>query len=400
MDRSKKPSASSLLNSVVQLLRHLRAGFFSLPSVSALEGFFLRFLFGVVVASTISLQVPFHEQPHPVGLARFFDLTWLSDPENLSAYRGVIFLLLILYVSGWLLPIVLPVLAIAYSLMFTLYNSQGYTHHGYQIVSLTLVAQAVTTLYYTLFKGLRLQPPDPLLNAWLLVQSQVVVTGTYLVSFLTKVFATSGMWFWNAHYIALDMIKTQRQHYFSRFNPADAGDPPEAIWLLEHSWIGRELFASGALLEAFAFVALASRKAAFLIGVGLILLHRGVSILMGLRFQNNELLCVIFLIGVPYFISRGLERVHPAAVRLGLLIGAGVGIPLSYLAQPVAIRNAMPLSQYLVALINSLSVWANGNWSEILAFTLPLWTTCLVTAALGALAARFASRAKIHPSLP
>jgi len=130
------------------------------------------------------------------------------------------------------------------------------------------------------------------------------------------------------------------------------------------------------------------------------LLHRGVSILMGLRFQNNELLCMIFLIGIPYFIARGLERVHPAAVRLGLLIGAGVGIPLSYLAQPVAIRNAMPLSQYLVALINSLSVWANGNWSETLAFTLPLWTTCLVTAALGALAARFASGAKIHPSLP
>jgi hypothetical protein len=33
-----------------------------------------------------------------------------------------------------LLPIVLPALAVGHALMFTLYNSQGYTHDGYQIV--------------------------------------------------------------------------------------------------------------------------------------------------------------------------------------------------------------------------------------------------------------------------
>ena len=59
----------------------------------------------------------------------------------------------------------------------------GFTHHGYQIISLTLLVQAVTVVYYSILKGLRLQPPDALLNSWLLVQSQVVVTGTYLVSF-------------------------------------------------------------------------------------------------------------------------------------------------------------------------------------------------------------------------
>lgn len=390
---------SFLPNNAIVSLRNFAAGFFSLPTVSSLEGFFLRLLFGVVVASTLSLQVPFHDQPHPVGLARFFDLTWLSDPEKLSAYRGLLYLLLLVYASGWLLPIVLPLLAVAYSLMFTLYNSQGYTHHGYQIIGLTLLVQAVTVVYYSVLKGLRLQPPDALLNSWLLVQSQVVVTGTYLVSFLTKLFATGGMWFWNAHYIALDMIKTQRQHYFSRFNPADLGDPPEAIWLLEHPWMARGLFASGVVLEAIAFFALASRRLGFVIGVGLILMHRSVSMLMGLRFQNNEMLSAIFLIGVPYVLARCLERVHPVAVRFGLLIGAGVGIPLSYFAQPAAIQKAMPFSYYLVALVNSLSVWANGNWGEIMKFTLPVWTTCLITAAAGALGARLLTGVKMRPSI-
>jgi hypothetical protein len=394
MDRSKKRNAFSLRSRVARSLRRFASGFFSLPTVSSLEGFFLRLFFGLVVAHTISLEVPFHDQPHPVGLAHIFDLTWLSDPHNLSAYRNVIYLLVIFYVAGWILPIVLPALAVGHTLMFTLYNSQGYTHHGYQIICLTLMAQAGTVLYYTVLKGLRLQPPDALLNSWLLVQSQVVVTGTYLVSFFTKIFSTGGMWFWNANYIAIDLIKTQRQHYFSRFNPGDAGNPVEAMWLLEHPWITRGLFTSGALLEAIAFVALASRRLGFLIGIALILMHRSVAMLMGLRFQNNEMLCMIFLVGIPYIVARCLERVRPRAVRIGILIGAGLGVPLSYFAQPVAVRNSMPLVNYLIGLINSLSVWANGNWMDILRFTLPMWITCLVTAAAGAVAARLISGTK------
>ena len=74
---------SFLRNSVIPSLRKFAAGFFSLPTVSPLEGLFLRLLFGIVVASTLSLQVPFHDQPHPAGLAHFFDLTWLSDPQKL-----------------------------------------------------------------------------------------------------------------------------------------------------------------------------------------------------------------------------------------------------------------------------------------------------------------------------
>ena len=86
--------------------------------------------------------------------------------------------------------------------------------------------------------------------------------------------------------------------------------------------------------------------------------------LMGPDFKITRCLRAIFLIGVPYFMARCLERVHPVAVRLGLLIGAAVGIPLSYFAQPAAIQKAMPFSYYLVALVNSLSVWANGNWGR------------------------------------
>jgi hypothetical protein len=166
------------------------------------------------------------------------------------------------------------------------------------------------------------------------------------------------------------------------------------MWLLEHPWIARGLFASGAILEAVAFFALASRKLSFLLGVALILMHRSISILMGLRFQNNEMLCAIFLVGFPYIIARCLERVRPDAMRHGILIGAGLGVPLSYFAQPIAVQSSMPLPLYLIALVNSLSVWANGNWVDILRFTLPMWISCAITAAVGALAASAISRVK------
>jgi hypothetical protein len=121
--------------------------------------------------------------------------------------------------------------------------------------------------------------------------------------------------------------------------------------------------------------------------------------LMGLRFQFNQVLCVIFLVGIPYFVARCLERVRYRAVRLGILIGAGLGVPLSYFVQPVSVQTSMPLPVYLIGLINSLIVWADGNWMDILRFTLPMWTTFLATAAAGALAARLVSGTKQSTSV-
>ena len=132
-----------------------------------------------MVASTLSLQVPFHDQPHPVGLAHFFDLTWLSDPQKLSAYRGVLYLLLLVYASGWFLPIVLPLLAVGYSLMFTLYNSGLYASRlsDHQSDPARPGSHRRLLLHS---EGSSFATAGRVAQLRLLVQSQVVVTGTYL----------------------------------------------------------------------------------------------------------------------------------------------------------------------------------------------------------------------------
>jgi hypothetical protein len=375
-------------------LRRLAAGFSSLPSVSPLEGFFLRLFFGLVVAYTLRSEVPFSTQSHPAGLAHFLDLAWLSNPWNYSIFRGALHVLLLLYAGGLMLAAVLPALAVGHVLVFTLYNSQGYTHHGFQIVSLTLVAQAGTVLYYTMLKGFRLGAPDARLNAWLLVQSQVIVVGTYLISVFSKMINTRGLWLWNSNYVAADLIKSRKQLYYGSLDPKYQWDPVEAIWLPEHPWIARALFGSGLVLEAIAFLALANRKFGFLIGIGLIVMYRSIARLMGLRFDNNEMLCAIYLVGLPFFAALCLERISHPVARLGVLIGAALGIPLSYFAQPASVQAAMSLPLYLTSLIESLDAWHDGNVTDFLRFTLPMWMTSLAMAITGAAAARFFSAAR------
>lgn len=393
MSENLKRLARSFSRKSKAPLSRLVAGFFSPPHVTPLEGLFLRTFFAVVVAYTLRFDVPFPTQSHPTGLAHLLDVTWLSNGSYYSLFRTVMYFLLLVYAAGLMLPITLPLLALGHIFVFTLFNSQGYTHHGFQIVSLTLVAQAGTVFYDTARRGIRLRPPDTLLDSWLLWQSQVIVVGTYLISVCSKLINSRGLWLWDSSQIAADLIKSHRQLYYGSLDSSYAGNPPEAMWLLENPWMARTLFGTGFVLEAIAFLALANRKIAFVIGVALILMHRSIAGLMGLRFDNNEMMCAIYLVGLPLPVAWCLYRIPNPTVRLGVLIGIAIGIPLSYFAQPASIQTAMPLPVYVSNLIESLDVWHNGRVTDFLRFTLPMWMTCTVMALAGALGASFPGRA-------
>jgi len=285
------------------MLRKLLSGFTTPPNVSALEGLLSRILLTLLVWYELSRLDEITDQAKPVGLAHFFDLTWLSQPENFAIFQPIAYGLLIIYVLGLGLPFVLPLIALAHTMVFTLYNSQGSTHHGHQIVSMVLVVQAVTALYYHFNRKRVYLQPDSALNGRLLWNSIALICGTYVVSVITKMDVSNGMWFWNSNHIAMDMIKTQRQNFLNELDPQFAGNPPLAIWFLEHKWIARAMFSSGVLLETFCFFALGGRFLAFAIGVSLIAMHRSISQLMGLEFLNNEILCVIFLVNIPFLLA-------------------------------------------------------------------------------------------------
>ena len=375
-----------------RLASFLVSGWSRQPAVSPLEGFFLRLFFGIVILYTVQFGVEQTREPHPVGLLKLLQpcgltLTWLADPEAYEVFHRIIVGVTFLYIIGIGLPLVLPLLAVLHILPFTLYNSQGYTHHGYQIISLTLLIQACTAVYSAFRERRVFQWPSADLRRWLLVQSQVVITGTYLVSVVTKMDSSKGMWLLNSHHVALDMVKTQRQNYLNDLDPKYAKTTADAIWFLERPGISRILFSSGVVLEAVCIFAIGNRLLGLLFGLSLILMHRTIAHLMGLTFIYNEWLLMIFLVGFPFGLAWCFERVRSLPIRRGLLMGLALAIPVSaYFQGEGGGVTLQTLGAHLRDIMNLLGLWSQWDAAEFSGFVIPLVLTFLACGLVGAIA--------------
>lgn len=292
-------------------------GFAPVP-VSGIEWFFLRLLFGALVFTNFLDWHPYDypSQEHPTGLARLLDLTWIHSPDliDLPFIEGrhgmhetfvvLAAVLCLAYIIGRGLIVTLPLLALLHIIPRTLSNSQGFTHHGFQLVSLALVVQAIV-VWWLAIRTWQKKPPLPAgltLPSYMLYYSSGVVALSYVVSALTKLTNTKGLWVWRSNYICIELIKSHRLEYYKDLDPAKAGDPAAAVWLLNHPWLTRIAFGSGFFLELFAFLALKSRPWALAVGLCMIAFHRSVWWLMRLEFPMHEYLMLIFLVNVPFWI--------------------------------------------------------------------------------------------------
>ncbi len=142
---------------------------FPLPSVTARDAFILRLLLAVAL---FWFFPPFYldaRQPEPVGLAHWFDLTWISAPGVFAIYRAVFFFFLLLLVSGFALPVTLPLVTLMHILPATLHNSQGFTFHGNQIMSLTLLGLSVMSIWLATTRRMTLLPKSVPPARWALM---------------------------------------------------------------------------------------------------------------------------------------------------------------------------------------------------------------------------------------
>lgn len=386
--------------------RWLVEGWFQRPKVGALESFLMRFFLALIVLFGMRGSLEgYTAEPNPVGLLRWLHqvnpdrlwLTWLADPATYDTWVLVMSGLLCAYVAGVGLPLVLPALALMHVLPFTLYSSQGFPHHGNQIISLLLIVQSGTVLWQA-FEERRwnLGPPDDKLRGRLLWQSVMLIAATYFLSVLTKMIVSKGLWLWKADNFALDMIKTQRQAYLNRFDPARSGVPDSALWMLAHPWSARLVFGSGLILETLCILAIGNRLIGLVVGVSYLVMHRSIDALMGgVAFPYNELLVIVFFVGLPFGIAWLLEKVLPAAMRWGLVLGIIAGVPLSWLAQP-ATRHIPTLGAYLQALVNFLGVWDSQKWGDLGEFIWPeLFLFCAAAGIVGAALGCWVNRSRL-----
>jgi hypothetical protein len=291
-------------NALKWIWQHL----FPLPEVGRLEAFIARAMLAYVLMEFFPIFTPPAVQPVPVGLAHGFDLTWLGHTPTLEFYRLIFTGVLVVYVLGFGLPVVLPVLAVMQILPFTLTNSQGFTNHSHHILSVVLLAQALVAVCFP--RGAWLQP-RAIMNGWLLVASQAGIATAYLISVCSKLWASGGMWLFHSHYIALDLVKTMRQNYYSALDPRYATDPPNVLWMLEHPTATAVIFDMGFFVEALIVLSVGTRWLALAFGIATIMMHRSINALMGLEFFQNESMLAVFFVNVPFLITllwAGCER--------------------------------------------------------------------------------------------
>ena len=128
------------------LLRRAWEALFPIPKVSRLEAFLARVFLAAILHRFLPAGMEQVTQPVPVGLAHFVNLTWLANPQAYAVYHFVFLMAAFLYAAGFMLHLTLPVLTLLQVLPFTLLNSQGHPHHGYQIISLAMLGMSVVAV--------------------------------------------------------------------------------------------------------------------------------------------------------------------------------------------------------------------------------------------------------------
>lgn len=334
----------------------------SLRNAGRLEGFFLRLLFAFVIWRSLEFFPAYTSAPKPVGIAAWpalwdwlgWEITRLADPEFWGHCLTWVKVALVFYVLGVGLPVALPVLAVIHVAIRTLNNSQGAAHHGFQMVTLVLIAQTLVVWILALTRGWFLvrkaDPPRwaaPGNWTWIWMYSIAIAAATYVISVCSKLDESKGQWLQNSPYVATQIVKTYRQNYYNNLDPQyiqgvmpaspDEADPatdryrhpipPSADWLGRHPDFARILFGSGFFLELLAFLAVLDRRAGLLIGFGLISMHSSITWLMELNFPFNErTVGVFFLNAAGWLILMCHDRQWRPGRRIWLVCGVLAGL--------------------------------------------------------------------------
>jgi hypothetical protein len=282
----------------------------------------MRVLFALVVFR--AQQDLFAVQPIivPNGLARLVPLDFLLSHPAIRCCEILFVLALGLYVCriglGFALP-VLTLISIAYG---SLSNSQGAISHSYQIVSLVLLAQ-IGAHFYGGWRGggsksssqtsSGLSPAEDRLIFW----SQQAIAATYLVSGLTKVIKTQGMWLATSPAIALQIVKSTDQLFYNTLDPkVVAGASAAANLVIQHPFTAMLFLGAGLFLELGAPLMVYNRLWGLSLGFALVIFHRTIGEVMGLHFIYNEYLVLIYFVNAPYWIVTLGQKLYPHVRRL------------------------------------------------------------------------------------
>jgi hypothetical protein len=275
----------------------------------------MRLLFAIVLYDFTKFNKVsnFKNQPKPVGLARFIDITFISNYRYYKFIRIVIIILLCLYVIGYKLYFVTFLLSSFVLIFGTLWNSQGSINHSRQVVSLVLIVQSLAYILGATknylpwdFKIFSVFNVDQISIFW----SQQAMVAVYFTSSLSKLILSKFNWINQVKYIPIQIEKTLNQKYYDTLKSDDNKNIRKiSDFLLKHSNITIVIFSTGLILEILSPLSLINRTSIGVFGILLLLFHIINSKLMNLGFPELQKLLVIFFINIPFLIFNIYEYI-------------------------------------------------------------------------------------------
>ncbi len=246
----------------------------------------------------------FPTQPHPNGIARWMDLTFLSNDEVLLPLRMAARGSLVAYVLGvpaavsLLLPLALGIG------MFTLKNSQGAIGHSFQVVHVCLLAAWLAGLWRLRCGWKKRALPQGFTPGQLeLDWARQALAAGYVAAALTKLIESGGVWFRDSHYFALHLVKNLDMKYYGKLEEGARHMDWLPEFMMTHPLLSQLFFGLALPLELLAFLGCRNRRLALIFGSSLLLFHWSVKQLTELDFEYNTLLLWVLMVNPVWWLA-------------------------------------------------------------------------------------------------
>jgi hypothetical protein len=279
----------------------------SIPEFAFYERLVMRALFAWLVWRATPDALIVNGIPSPNGITRLVDLHFLLDPQAFAWARTALAAALIFYVLRLVVWLALPIALFLNLAANGITNSQGAIQHAAQIVSLVLLAQTVAH-FVGIWRRRRGEEPG-LLEDRAIWWSQQTIVAVYLVSGITKLIVSKGLWIFEARWIGVSVAKAAYQSFYDTLDQSDLQQQlAVANFAASHGWIVALLAATGLFLELGSPLMLLNRATAAILGCALLGFHLSLGYTMRLSFIYNQWLLLIFMINAPYWMVTAARK--------------------------------------------------------------------------------------------
>lgn len=265
------------------------------------------------------------------SLATWFDIQFMANDALIFKLQSLFVALMVL----WVLQVVPLLTSLGMLIIFSLggafyYSAAGGDKpHHLQIIAYVLIGQLLASIVHIckernwnafLFPG-----AETLSGFWkpsayrdrCVFYGMQMLAAVYVITGLTKFVRSEWQWIQDVPNLVVQFEKTLQMGYYNTLEP-----PKEDVmrwtadFMNEHPLLGTIAFGGALLLETFAFLALFNRWMMLFIGIGILVLHQSIGVVMNLQFLAHEVIVLLLFVNLPFWIVAIAKKLQGKPVSL------------------------------------------------------------------------------------